>query len=43
MDGKKEEKKELKADEIPEKDHHEPLLDGKGLHDFYRHTTKLIK
>lgn len=43
VEGKKEDKKELKDGEIPEEDQHEPVLDGKGLHDFYRHTTKLIK
>lgn len=43
MDEKKEEKKELDIAEVDEKDDHDSILDGKGLHDFYRHTTKLIK
>lgn len=42
MEGKNEESN-LKAGEIPEEDQPESVLDGKGLHDFYRHTTKLIK
>ena len=40
MDEKKEKPIEMERDE---QESQEPVLDGKGLHDFYRHTTKLIK
>lgn len=43
MDEKKEEKKDLEVSKSEEDDGHDSILDGKGLHDFYRHTTKLIK
>lgn len=38
-EGKKEDK-DLKGDI---EDGEDPVLDGKGLHDLYRHATKLIK
>lgn len=38
-EGKKEDK-DLKGNI---EDGEDPVLDGKGLHDLYRHATKLIK
>ena len=30
-------------DDLYSEDKELPIIDGKGLHDLYRHTTKLIK
>ena len=30
-------------DDLYNEDNELPILDGKGLHDLYRHATKLIK
>lgn len=42
-DTKKEEKKDLDVNNMENCDIADTSLDGKGLHDLYRHTTKLIK
>lgn len=42
-DTKKEEKKDLDVNNVENCDIADTSLDGKGLHDLYRHTTKLIK
>ena len=42
MADKKEEKKDLGINNDVA-DSEDLILDGKGLHDLYRHTTKLIK
>jgi hypothetical protein len=38
---KKEEKKDLDVNNV--ENNEDSTIDGKGLHDLYRHTTKLIK
>ncbi len=42
-DKKEGEKKDLDTHQANEPENKESILDGKGLHDLYRHTTKLIK
>jgi len=42
VDVSKKEEKKGTDEEIHDADEERPL-DGKGLHDLYRHTTKLIK
>ena len=42
-DPKKEEKKDLNMNNVENCDIEDTSLDGKGLHDLYRHTTKLMK
>ena len=42
-DIKKEEKKDLNVNNEENCDIEDTSLDGKGLYDLYRHTTKLIK
>lgn len=42
-DPKKEEKKDLDMNNVENYDIEDTSLDGKGLYDLYRHTTKLIK
>lgn len=36
-------RKEKLKGKTEEKEEAESVLDGKGLHDLYRHTTKMIK
>lgn len=33
----------LEKDDLSNENNESPTLDGKGLHDLYRHATKLIK
>ncbi|MFZ1076388.1 MAG: hypothetical protein WAN47_03030 [Nitrosotalea sp.] len=40
---KKEEKKDMDSANTIDNHNEESSLDGKRLHDLYRHTTKLIK
>jgi len=40
---KKQEKKNLTEDQVFSDSEDKTELDGKSLHDLYRHTTKLIK
>ena len=42
-DIKKEEKKTMDGIDVVDIEESEYLLDGKKLHDLYRHTTKMIK
>ncbi len=44
VESRKDEKKDTEIDNVKNStDNVDMNLDGKGLHDLYRHTTKLIK
>ncbi len=43
MEDDKKTTKKTNENTVPDKDEEPSVLDGKGLHDLYRHTTKLLK